>query len=249
MRLEGKTALITGAGSGIGMITAVRFAAEGASVVVADVDRSGGEAAVGEIEAAGGRAAFVPGDVRDAADAERMVQAAVDGFGGLDVLFNNAGVGSWGNVTTTAEDEWDRIFDVNVKGIFQVSRFAVPVMLDGGGGSIINMASISAWKTDRNITAYCASKGAVVTLTKAMAMDHAPEIRVNCLAPGHIPTPMLQGPLSQVPTLEAKLLGDLIVGRFGTPEEVASAAVFLASDEASFVTGSALVVDGGATAH
>jgi NAD(P)-dependent dehydrogenase (short-subunit alcohol dehydrogenase family) len=249
MRLEGKVALVTGAGSGIGRTTAARFAQEGAAVVVADLDRAGGEAAVAEIAAAGGRAAFTAGDVRSAGDAAAMVGAAVDAFGGLDVLFNNAGVGSWGNVTTTDEDEWDRIFDVNVKGIYQVSRFAVPVMLERGGGSIINMASISAWKTDRNITAYCASKGAVVTLTKAMAMDHAPEIRVNCLAPGHIPTPMLQGPLAEVPALEAKLLGDLIVGRFGTPGEVASAAVFLASDEASFVTGSALVVDGGATAH
>jgi NAD(P)-dependent dehydrogenase (short-subunit alcohol dehydrogenase family) len=122
-------------------------------------------------------------------------------------------------------------------------------MMKRGKGSIINMASISAFKTDRNITAYCASKGAVVTLTKAMAMDHAPEIRVNCLAPGHVPTAMLEGPLAEVPTLRAKLLGDLIVGRFGTPEEIAYSALFLASDESSFVTGSVLVVDGGATAH
>ncbi|MCJ7725333.1 MAG: SDR family oxidoreductase [Acidimicrobiia bacterium] len=139
--------------------------------------------------------------------------------------------------------------DINVKGIYLVSRRVVPEMMKRSGGSIINMASISAFKTDRNITAYCASKGAVVTLTKAMAMDHSPAIRVNCLAPGHIPTPMLAGPLADVPTLEAKLLGDLIVGRFGTPEEVANAALFLASEESSFVTGSVLVVDGGATAH
>ncbi|MCB2224806.1 MAG: glucose 1-dehydrogenase [Actinobacteria bacterium] len=249
MRLQGKAALVTGAGSGIGRAIASRFAAEGAAVVVADLEGSGGAATVEQISRAGGRAELAIGDVRSAADAEAMVAAAVEGFGGLHVLCNNAGVGSWGNVTTTAEEEWDRIFDVNVKGIYQVSRFAVPAMLEAGGGSIVNMASISAWKTDRNITAYCASKGAVVTLTKAMAMDHAPEIRVNCLAPGHVRTPMIEGPMEQVPTLEAKLLGDLVVGRFGTTDEIAAAAVFLASDDASFVTGSALVVDGGATAH
>ncbi|MBI5156441.1 MAG: glucose 1-dehydrogenase [Acidimicrobiia bacterium] len=249
MRLAGKVALITGAGSGIGRASAVLFAGEGARVMVADVDAAGGHETVDAIRLAGGAAGFVAGDVRRAADAEAMVAATVTEFGRLDVLFNNAGVGSWGNVTDTSEDVWDATFDTNVKGIYLVSRHAVAVMLRQGGGSVINMSSMSAFKTDRNITAYCASKGAIVSLTKAMAMDHAPTVRVNCLAPGHVLTPMLERPMSQVPTLRAKLLGDLIVGRLGTPDEVAYAALFLASDESSFVTGSVLGVDGGATAH
>lgn len=248
MRLQDKVALITGAGSGIGRASAIRFAAEGAKVAVVDRDVPGGEATVEQVRGAGGEAIFVRGDVRRSADAAAMVQAAVAAFGGLDILFNNAGVGSWGNVTDTDEEVWDDTFDTNVKSIYLVSRWAIPEMLQRGGGSIINMASMSAFKTDRNITAYCASKGAVVTLTKAMAMDHAPTIRVNCLAPGHVVTPMLEVPLA-LPDIRDKLLGDLIVGRFGTPDEVAHAALFLASDESSFTTGSVLVVDGGATAH
>lgn len=248
MRLQDKVALITGAGSGIGRASAIRFAAEGAKVAVVDREVPGGEATVEQVRGAGGEAIFVRGDVRRSADAAAMVQAAVAAFGGLDILFNNAGVGSWGNVTDTDEEVWDDTFDTNVKSIYLVSRWAIPEMLQRGGGSIINMASMSAFKTDRNITAYCASKGAVVTLTKAMAMDHAPTIRVNCLAPGHVVTPMLEVPLA-LPDIRDKLLGDLIVGRFGTPDEVAHAALFLASDESSFTTGSVLVVDGGATAH
>ena len=248
MRLHDKVALITGAGSGIGRASAIRFAAEGAKVVVVDLDVPGGNATVDQIRGAGGDAIFVSGDVRRSADAAAMVQAAVAAFGGLDVLFNNAGIGSWGNVTDTVEEVWDDTFDTNVKSIYLVSKYAVPEMMKRGGGSIINMASMSAFKTDRNITAYCASKGAVVTLTKAMAMDHSPTIRVNCLAPGHVVTPMLEVPLA-LPAIRDKLLGDLIVGRFGTPDEVANAALFLASDESSFATGSVLVVDGGATAH
>jgi NAD(P)-dependent dehydrogenase (short-subunit alcohol dehydrogenase family) len=249
MRLTDRVAMITGAGSGIGRASAMLFAEEGARVAVVDLDQNGADATVAQIRRSGGEAPAIQGDVRVPADAEKMVGTAVSEFGGIDILFNNAGVGSWGNVTNTSEDEWDRTFDTNVKSIYLVSRHAVPEMLKRGQGSIINMASISAFKTDRNITAYCASKGAVVTLTKAMAMDHAPDIRVNCLAPGHIPTPMLEGPLADVPTLRDRLLDDLIVGRFGTPEEIAYSALFLASDESSFVTGSVLVVDGGATAH
>jgi len=249
MRLKDKVALITGAGSGLGRASAILFAEEGAKVAVADLDASGAEATADQITQTGGGAVAIQGDVRSPSDTQMMVNAAISAFGKIDILFNNAGVGSWGNVTNTAEDEWDRTFDTNVKSIYLMSRYAVPEMMKTGGGSIINMGSISAFKTDRNITAYCASKGAVVTLSKAMAMDHAPDIRVNCLAPGHVPTPMLEGPLADVPTLKDKLLGDLIVGRFGTPEEVAYSALFLASDESSFVTGSVLVVDGGALAH
>lgn len=250
--LEGKHALITGGASGIGRATALLFAREGAAVAVADRDEAGGHEIVDRIRSGGGRAVFVACDVTIEADCRRAVQTVVEELGGLDILFNNAGIIRRATVLDLSEEEWDRVMAVNVKGIFLMSKHAIPIMAAAGGGVIINTASGWGLKGGRNAVAYCASKAAVVNMTRAMALDHgAQKIRVNCVCPGDTDTPMLRDEARQLGEPEEQFLAEAAsrpLQRIGTPEEVAQAVLFLASDAASFITGAALVVDGGGLA-
>jgi NAD(P)-dependent dehydrogenase (short-subunit alcohol dehydrogenase family) len=250
--LDGKRALITGGASGIGRATALLFGREGAAVVVADVDEAGGRAVAGEIEAAGGRAVFVRCNVTQSQDCRRAVEQAVASFGGLDVLFNNAGIIRRTSILDITEEEWDQVMAVNVKSIYLVSREVVPLMAAEGGGAIVNTASGWGLVGGRNAVSYCASKGAVVNMTRAMALDHGGQnIRVNCICPGDTDTGMLREEARQLGAVEAEFLADAAdrpLGRVGTPDEIAQAVLYLASDAASFVTGTALVVDGGGLA-
>jgi NAD(P)-dependent dehydrogenase (short-subunit alcohol dehydrogenase family) len=250
--LAGKRALITGGASGIGRATALLFAREGAAVAVADLDEAGGQAVVREMAATGGRALFVSCDVTQEAHCQRAVQLAVQEFGGLDILFNNAGIIRRTTVLDIRAEEWDRVMAVNVKAIFLMSKCAIPVMAAAGGGVIVNTASGWGLAGGRNAVSYCASKGAVVNMTRAMALDHGEQnIRVNCVCPGDTDTPMLRSEARQLGTPEAEFLAesaDRPLRRIGTPEEIAQAVLYLASDASSFVTGTALVVDGGGLA-
>ena len=252
MRLAEKVALITGGTSGIGRATAVLFAREGAKVAIAGRSEERGREAVDEIADAGGRAIFVRADVRAADDCRRAVDETVKAFGRLDVLFNNAGTYIPNDAIGCSEEEWDEQVDTSLKGTFLMSKFALPVMINQGGGSIINNASGWGLVGGDRAVAYCAAKGGVVVLTKAMAIDHGPQgIRVNCICPGDTVTPMEhEDARRRGMTWEAYVAGasDRPLGRMGRPEEVAMAALFLASNESSFVTGAALPVDGGGVA-
>lgn len=257
MRLARKVALITGAGAGIGRSTALLFAEEGAKVVAQDLKAAAAEETVQLITKAGGEAVAIGGDVTSRADAEAMVRKAVESYGRLDVLFNNAGIWRGGTILDISEEDWDRTMDVNVKGIYLVSRYAVQQMMRQEGGSIINAASVAALRGSPMSAAYNASKGAVLLLTKCMALDFGRYgIRVNCTCPGVIETQMAEELLSY------RSLGDddrkqalletyeerHAVGRLGQPEDVAKVVLFLASDESSFVSGAAWQVDGGLSA-
>ncbi len=249
--LRDKVALITGGASGIGKATAVRFAEEGAAVVVFDLKEEGRGVAENVVEA-GGRATFVQGDVTRAADCEAAVQKTVSEFGRLDILFNNAGIIRRASVVDTTEEEWDRVMAVNVKSVFLLSKVAIPVMARTGGGVIVNTASGWGLVGGRKAASYCASKAAIVNLTRAMALDHAGQnIRVNCVCPGDTDTPMLREEARQLGENEKHFLvgsAQRPMGRMGRPEEIAQAVVFLVSDASSYVTGTALVVDGGGLA-
>ena len=250
--LASKVVLITGGASGIGRATALLFAREGASVAIADLDAVKGGAAVHEITSAGGRAIFEPADVTSGADCRRVVERTVREFGAIDILFNNAGIIRRATVVDLNEADWDRVMAVNVKSIFLMSKQAVPVMEKAGGGSIINTASGWGLAGGAKAAVYCASKGAVVLLTKAMAIDHGPQkIRVNCICPGDTDTAMLRTEAKQLGEPGDRFLEESArrpLGRVGKPEEIAQAALYLASDASSFVTGTALVVDGGGLA-
>jgi NAD(P)-dependent dehydrogenase (short-subunit alcohol dehydrogenase family) len=250
-RLDGKVAVITGAGSGIGRVAASLFAAEGARVVVADVVADHAAATVAEIVDAGGSAQAVTVDVSDEAQVAAMVAAAVSTYGGLHVLFNNAGIfpDDDGGILDTPPETWQRVMDVNLKGVWLGCRASVPAMLDSGGGSIVNVASFVALVGAATAQmAYTASKGGVLAMTRELAVEYARKgIRANSICPGPIETPLLAELLSD-PERRQRRLVHIPIGRFGRPEEIARAALFLASDDASFVTGSALVVDGGITA-
>jgi NAD(P)-dependent dehydrogenase (short-subunit alcohol dehydrogenase family) len=250
--LTGKRALITGGASGIGRATAKLFAREGAAVAIADLDEPGGEAVVQTIRDAGGQAIHVLCNVSQAADCQRAVRLTVDELGGLDILFNNAGIIRRATVLETSEDEWDRVMAVNVKSVFLMSRYAIPVMEEAGGGAIINTGSGWGLVGGANAASYCASKGAVVNMTRAMAIDHGRgNIRVNCLCPGDTDTGMLRDEARQLGVPDTEFLAEAAtrpLGRVGTPEDIAQAALYLVSDAASFVTGAVLVVDGGGLA-
>ncbi len=250
--LEGKVAIITGGASGIGRATALLFTGEGAAVVITDVNEAGGQAVAAELADKGGHALFEPGDVTRAADCERIVDVAMRRFRGIHILFNNAGIIRRSSVVELSEADWDRVMAVNVKSIFLMSRLAIPMMEKAGGGSIINTASGWGLAGGPRAAVYCASKGAVVLLTKAMAIDHGPhKIRVNCICPGDTDTAMLRNEARQMGEPDDRFLADAArrpLGRVGKPEEIAQAALYLASDAASFVTGTALVVDGGGLA-
>jgi NAD(P)-dependent dehydrogenase (short-subunit alcohol dehydrogenase family) len=250
-RLAGKVACITGAGRGMGRAAAELFAAEGAAVVVADADETAGAETVAAITAAGGRAAFVATDVADAASVAQMVEVTTSTFGGLHVLYNNAGIfpPDDGGVLETPEATWDRVMAVNLKGVWLGCRHGIPAMLESGGGSIVNVASFVALMGAATAqVAYTASKGGVLALTREVAVEWARRgIRANALCPGPIETPMLAELMSD-PQRRARRLVHIPMGRLGRAEELARAALFLASDDSSFMTGAALVVDGGITA-
>jgi len=250
--LTDKVALITGAGGGIGRASAEMFAAAGAAVAVVDLNEAPGQAAVQAIHQNGGQAIFIQADVTRAADCEQAVQETVRAFGGLDILFNNAGIIRRANVIDTTEDEWERVMAVNVKSIFLMSKYAVPVMAAAGGGVIINTGSGWGLTGGKDAVSYCASKGAVVNMTRAMALDHGPQnIRVNCLCPGDTNTDMLRNEARQLGESDTAFLAeaaDRPLQRIGQPEDIAQAALYLAGDGSAFVTGTTLVVDGGGLA-
>lgn len=251
MRLKDKVSLITGAASGIGRATAIVFAREGAKVSVVDYNERRGNETVNLIRQFGGEAFFIHADVSKSIDSENAIKTAIRKFGKLDILFNNAGISFTGKVTDTTEEQWDRIIDTNLKGVFLVSKYAISEMLKNGKGVIINMASAVGFVGLENLSAYCASKGGVVALTRAMALDYAPNIRVNCLCPAAITTPMMEDAFKASKDPEGMRNANIMrhpIGRLGTPEDVAYAALFLASEESSFITGSSLIIDGGATA-
>ena len=253
MKLRGKSAIITGASTGIGRASALRFAREGARVLLADTDKHGGQAAVSEIQQAGGEAWFVAADVSRRADNERVVDACIDRWGSLDILFCNAGVTLPRLLPESGDEEIERVFGVNLWGPIYAARRAIPVMLgQPNGGTILFTASKTGLVAQTDSPVYCASKGAVVMLAKALALDYAPQgIRVNALCPGIIDTPMLRQFADTMPDRDAawaQYSAAQPMGRLGTPEECADAALWLVSDESSFVTGVALPVDGGFTA-
>jgi NAD(P)-dependent dehydrogenase (short-subunit alcohol dehydrogenase family) len=252
MRIKDKVALITGGTSGIGEATAVLFAEEGAKVAVTGRNEQRGQEVVARIVSHNGRAIFVRTDVRVADDCRRAVEETVRVLGRLDILFNNAGVFYAHNAVECSEEEWDLQIDVNLKGTFLMSKFALPHMIAQGSGVIINNSSGWGLVGGDKAVAYCASKGGVVLLTKAMAIDHGRQgIRINCVCPGDIDTPMLpQDAGFRGLRWEEYLAGcaDRPLGRIGTAEEIAKTVLFLASDDSSFMTGAALAVDGGGTA-
>jgi NAD(P)-dependent dehydrogenase (short-subunit alcohol dehydrogenase family) len=250
-RLTGKVALITGGASGIGHATALLFAREGAAVVVADVNRDAGQRVADEIVQTGSRAFFETVDVTRALDCRQVVEHAIRKFDQIDILFNNAGIIRRASITELSEDDWDRVMAVNVKSIYLMSREVIPHMDKQGAGSIINTASGWGLVGGAKAAVYCASKGAVVLVTKAMAIDHGPRIRVNCICPGDTDTGMLRAEAQQLGEESQRFLADAAkrpLGRVGKPEEIAQAVLYLASDASSFVTGTALVVDGGGLA-
>jgi meso-butanediol dehydrogenase / (S,S)-butanediol dehydrogenase / diacetyl reductase len=251
-RLAGKNALITGGGTGIGRAIALAFAAEGAQVAVAGRREEKLREVVSEIEQRGGKALAVACDVAQATDAERAVRETVERFGGMNVLVNCAGMVSATTVETIGEENWDRLMTVNVKGPFLMSRAALPAFRKAGGGAIVNIGSILGLVALKDRAAYCTSKGAVTMLTKAMALDHAHEnIRANCICPSLVETDLIKDLFASPQGAELKKArtATIPVGRIGRPEDVAALAVYLASEEASWVTGVAMPLDGGLSAY
>ena len=252
MRLENKNAIVTGGAGGIGRATALAFAAEGAKVAVVDLRADAAEAVVEEIRAAGGTAVAIAADVSNEEDIQRIIATTVSEFGGVNVVFNNAGIIRRTTAVETTAEEWDRVFGVNVKSIFLMSKHVVPIMAANGGGSIVNTGSGWGLKGGGKTISYCASKGAVVNMTRALAIDHGPQgIRVNSVNPGDVNTGMLleeARQLSQDANAFLAESADRPLGRMGQPSEIAAAVVWLASDDSSYVTGAALVVDGGGIA-
>lgn len=252
-RLDGKVAIVTGAGRGIGAAIAERFADEGATVVAAQRTVADGDGVVAAIREKGGEALAVPTDVRDSEAVADLVNAAVDRYGGLDILCNNAGVGLIRSVVDTTTDEYDYVMDSNVRGVFLCMKHGIPALIGRGGGSIVNIASVASYVGFPKDAAYCTSKGAVLMLTRQAALDYAPaNVRVNAICPGFIDTPMLrvycEGQEDPEATLD-EVIGMHPMGRLGTCDDVAAAAVYLSSDDAAWVTGASLAVDGGLLCH
>ncbi len=252
MRLRGKVALITGAASGIGQATAVLFAREGAQVGVVDVDEEGAQETVRRISGGEGGAVFVRADVSVASEARAAADAVAGRYKRLDIVFNNAGISHVGVLHEVPEEDWERVMAVNVRGVYLMSKYALPHMIAQGGGCIINMSSAAALLGLSRRAAYSASKGAVLSLTRAMAVDYADaHIRVNALCPGTVYTPFVERYLKEAYRDPASALEALkqrqLTGRLGRPEEIAAAALYLATDDAAFMTGAPFIIDGGVT--
>jgi NAD(P)-dependent dehydrogenase (short-subunit alcohol dehydrogenase family) len=253
MKLADRVAIITGGNSGIGKATSILFAREGARVCITGRNENRCREVVSEIQDAGGQAFFEIADVRFPDDCRKTVDATLEAFGRLDILFNNAGVYFPDNAIDCSEEEWDLTIDINLKGTFLMSKFALPPMIEQGSGVIINNGSGWGIVGGNQAVSYCASKGGVVLITKAMAIDHATQgIRVNCLCPGDVKTPMLDEDAKQRgltwEDYHKEAVAHRPMRRIGTPEEIAKAALFLATEDSSFMTGATLVVDGGGTA-
>ena len=253
MRLVGKVAIITGAGAGIGFATALLFAKEGAKVVVADCDPEKGAEAVSLIREKGGEAIFIQVDVSKADNVKDMVETTVERYGKLDILVNNAGIYSQADVVETEEDDWDRILNVNLKGVFLCSKYSIPEMIKGGGGSIVNIGSEAGIVGIKNQVAYNVSKSGVIALTKSTAIDFAAyNIRVNCVCPGTTETPLVKAAVERAsdPLAARRALEQVRpANRLGQPGEIAAGILYLASDESPYATGAILSIDGGYTAQ
>ena len=251
MRLKGKVAIITGAGSGLGKAAALLFAKEGAKIVVAANREKGGEETVKLIIESGGDAIFTQVDVTKASHLEKAVKTAVNKYCRLDIMFNNAGTPGPGKlIAELTEEEWNRVLAVNLNGVFLGTKYAVPEMLKGGGGVIINVSSVAALMPRRYAGAYSAAKAGVIQLTRTTALEYARKnIRVNCILPGPIDTPFFTkvagGDPDKIAAFKEKVRNEVPLGRFAQPEEIAQVALFLASDEASYITGAAFAADGG----
>jgi NAD(P)-dependent dehydrogenase (short-subunit alcohol dehydrogenase family) len=245
--IQDSVAIVTGSSSGIGRAAARRFAEEGARVVAADVDVDGGSETVEAIRDAGGEATFVETDVSDRGAVETMVETAVDRYGGLDFAFNNAGIeGRNDSLVDQGDDDWERVIDINLKGVFLGLRAEIPAMLDDGGGVIVNTSSIAGVVGFQGVSPYVASKHGVIGLTKTAALEYGREgVRVNAISPGVIETPMVERAAAANPEMIDAVSEATPMGRVGDPEEIGDAAVWLCSDDASFVTGETLVIDGG----
>jgi meso-butanediol dehydrogenase / (S,S)-butanediol dehydrogenase / diacetyl reductase len=249
--LNEKVAIITGAGSGIGKVTAQYFASQGAKVVLAERNVAAGQVAMDEITAAGGTAYFQPTDVSQSSDVQTLVEKAVEYFGGVDILVNNAAIQILSKLTETSEADWDRTLSVNLKGVFLGCKYAIPAMRMRGGGSIVNIASVLGLVADPDLAAYCAAKGGVISLTRVAALTYgAEQIRVNCICPGDVETPLVQEYFDKDPDparLRNEIYSKYALRRIASPLEIAKTAGFLASSDSSFLTGSTIVADGGLT--
>jgi len=250
-RLRGKRAIVTGAGSGIGRAIALRLASEGASVVISDVDEEAAGSVTSEIE--GGETLVHKTDVTRSGEVEALVKSAVEAWGGLDVMVNNAGIGVAGTTTSTSEEDYERVMDVCLRGTFLGMKYAIPAIRDSGGGSVINMSSVAALVGIPDRAVYSAAKGAILTITRAAAIDHVEEgVRVNCIAPGTVDTPWIgriTAGYEDPEEARANMQARQPHGRFVTPEEIAAMAAYLASDESASVIGACMIVDGGVTAR
>jgi len=250
-KLTGKTAIITGAASGLGRASALLLGKEGARIVAADVDETGSKDFIEELRQTGADGIFVPVDVTEPTQVARLVDTAMNTYGRLDILFNNAGIdGEFSDTASCSLENWSRVMDVNLNAVFYGLKYAIPAMLKNGSGSIINTASVLGMVAMPDSPAYAASKGAVIQLTKAAALEYASSgIRINCICPGTIKTSMFDRMIATTPELEAQLPAMIPMGRLGLPSEVARFVLFLASDDASFCTGAPFIMDGGRLAY
>lgn len=249
MRLDGKVAVVTGGGSGIGRATAIRCAREGARVILTDIVEAAGRETEALIRKEDGDGRFVPGDVTSASDWQRITHRIETDHGRLDILFNNAGRNLIKDITEVEDEEWDALLDLNLKGVFLGCKYSLPLMVKSGAGSVINTASTLGLLALPKMPAYAASKGGVIALTRQLAVDYARHgIRINCICPGPVLTPRIQRYVESGTIDVEGLIRGVPMGRLGQPEEIAAVVAFLASEDASFITGTAICVDGGQTA-